>query len=282
MAVFATGFAVFVAVLSRLVADDYKAWSPKILDWLVRRAVVALPSELQERYDEEWRSHLTDTPGELSKLIIALGFKAAANRISRGSSTLDVMLDRLIAACLLVIVAPLMVLTSILIRTVDLGPALARYPRVGVGSRRYTLYKFRTRYSGQSGNGDALAMMLGGFLRFTRIDELPCLFNVVCGNLTFPQTMEEIYPSKPNTRSEIIRGIRICVVSICLSIILVPFICFYYQHRHEYSIVFVCIGATSFLLITISLLLLTTGLAKRTAITSAIFGIFSIGSLLLL
>ena len=41
--------------LSKLLADDAKAWLPKIVEHLVRRAVKKLPGAFQERFEEEWR-----------------------------------------------------------------------------------------------------------------------------------------------------------------------------------------------------------------------------------
>jgi hypothetical protein len=69
---------IFVAVVSRLVADDLKAWSPRLVDWLIRKAVARLPEDQRERMDEEWRSHIDGTPGELWKLVEGVGFLRAA------------------------------------------------------------------------------------------------------------------------------------------------------------------------------------------------------------
>jgi hypothetical protein len=74
--------AVLVAVVSRLLADDFKAWSPRLVDWLIRQAVIRLPEEYRERLDEEWRSTIGDTPGELTRCVWAAGFIRAAYTIT--------------------------------------------------------------------------------------------------------------------------------------------------------------------------------------------------------
>ena len=68
------------AVLSKLVADEFKAWSPRITRAFVKRAVAALPAEQRRRYEEEWNSHLDDVPGELGKLFASFSLLWAAPR----------------------------------------------------------------------------------------------------------------------------------------------------------------------------------------------------------
>jgi hypothetical protein len=68
--------------LGRLVGDEFRAWLPWFQERVVRAAVRKLPLEQRERYNEEWRSHLGEVPGELSKTWVALGFLRAAKTIS--------------------------------------------------------------------------------------------------------------------------------------------------------------------------------------------------------
>jgi len=69
------------AAASNQIADEYKAWTPRIVEWLIRRSIRCLPDNLKERYGEEWRSHINDTPGETGKLIAAIGFLVASRKI---------------------------------------------------------------------------------------------------------------------------------------------------------------------------------------------------------
>jgi len=70
------------AAASRLVVDDFKAWLPRIRYGFINRAVLALPAAQQERYREEWQSHLNEIPGEIGKLFVCLGFLSASRRMS--------------------------------------------------------------------------------------------------------------------------------------------------------------------------------------------------------
>lgn len=69
-------------LLGKLCVDELRAWLPKVALRLTRIAVRILPEDQRERYDEEWRSHLDDAPGALTKLGIACGFLCAAIRVT--------------------------------------------------------------------------------------------------------------------------------------------------------------------------------------------------------
>ncbi len=68
--------------LGKLFADELRAWLPWLQERAIQAAVRKLPSEQQERYNEEWRSHLNDVPGEIAKTWVAIGFLKAAKEIS--------------------------------------------------------------------------------------------------------------------------------------------------------------------------------------------------------
>lgn len=70
-----------LAILAKLAADELKAWSPRLVERLIRRAVARLPKDQRERMDEEWRAYVNDTPGDLWKLVQACGFLRAARVI---------------------------------------------------------------------------------------------------------------------------------------------------------------------------------------------------------
>jgi ribosomal protein S27AE len=74
--------AVLIATLSRLLADDFKAWVPRLTEYLIRRAVRRLPEDQRERLAEEWTADVADTPGDLAKLVFACGLKCASRKIA--------------------------------------------------------------------------------------------------------------------------------------------------------------------------------------------------------
>jgi exopolysaccharide biosynthesis polyprenyl glycosylphosphotransferase len=95
---------------------------------------------------------------------------------------------------LLVLTAPLVLLIALAVRLSSPGPVLYRQTRVGKGGRHFDLLKFRTMRvdaeaaSGPvwaSGEGDTRITEVGRLLRRTRLDELPQLWNVVTGAMSF-------------------------------------------------------------------------------------------------
>lgn len=102
------------------------------------------------------------------------------------------ILDVAVSISLLVLLAPLMLLVTLLIRADSPGPVIYRQKRVGEGRKVFTLYKFRSmRLDAESrgpqwtGVDDARITRMGSLLRITRIDELPQLWNVLRGDMSF-------------------------------------------------------------------------------------------------
>ncbi len=102
--------------------------------------------------------------------------------------------DLVVSFSLLVFFSPVMVLIAItsLISTIGRDPVLYRQVRVGQNGRLFTIYKFRSmKVNAESETGPRWAAVndnrvtrLGGFLRKTRLDELPQLFNVLKGEMS--------------------------------------------------------------------------------------------------
>jgi len=87
---------------------------------------------------------------------------------------------------------PVTILATILIKLTSKGPALYTQKRVGKDGKVFTLYKFRTMVKdAEKSVGPVLAKQddpritkIGKILRRTRMDELPQLFNVLCGQMS--------------------------------------------------------------------------------------------------
>jgi len=114
-----------------------------------------------------------------------------------------------LACILIVIAAPVMLLTALVIRLTSRGPVLYTQTRVGIdrrwtrtralnerrqenlGGSPFTIYKFRSMRVDAEVNGQAVwatqnddrVTAVGKLLRKTRIDELPQLFNVLVGDM---------------------------------------------------------------------------------------------------
>lgn len=119
-------------------------------------------------------------------------------------------LNVVVAAVLIVLTAPVMLVIALLVRLTSRGPAIYKQQRVGLdrrvdrasanlnprrdrdlGGRIFTMYKFRTMYHRDEGESkqvwakenDPRVTPLGRILRAFRLDELPQLFNVLMGDM---------------------------------------------------------------------------------------------------
>jgi lipopolysaccharide/colanic/teichoic acid biosynthesis glycosyltransferase len=93
--------------------------------------------------------------------------------------------------------SPILLLAGVLIRIGSPGPVLFCQRRVGRNGKLFTLYKLRTMCVSQGGPlvtaaGDARVTRIGKFLRKTKIDELPALWNVVRGDMSFVGPRPEV------------------------------------------------------------------------------------------
>jgi sugar transferase (PEP-CTERM system associated) len=143
-----------------------------------------------------------------SWLIFSQGFrKSSLLRNSRRAA------EFLVALTSIVISLPVMILSALLIWLESGRPILYCQERVGQKGKHFTLYKLRTmrlNAEEQTGpvwaaaDGDPRITRVGGFLRKSRIDELPQLFNVLKGHMSFvgprperPCFVEELEKSIP-------------------------------------------------------------------------------------
>jgi exopolysaccharide biosynthesis polyprenyl glycosylphosphotransferase len=119
-----------------------------------------------------------------------------------GKRLAKAVLDRVLAAAALVLLAPVLVPVAILVRLDSRGPALFRQVRIGREGREFRVVKFRTMYVDAEArlaelrernetdgllfkiSDDPRVTRVGRFLRRTSIDELPQLLNVLRGDMS--------------------------------------------------------------------------------------------------
>ncbi len=93
----------------------------------------------------------------------------------------------------IIVTSPLMIIIAILIRSTSKGPAIYKQTRITVGNREFKMLKFRTMYDNAeektgpvlSSDNDPRVTKVGRVLRNLRLDELPQLFNVLKGDMSF-------------------------------------------------------------------------------------------------
>jgi sugar transferase (PEP-CTERM system associated) len=121
-----------------------------------------------------------------SQLIFAEGFTAreTTRRLKR-------ILDVAVSGVGLVIAAPIMLLTAIIIKLESPGPVLYKQVRAGEHGKLFTILKFRSMRTDAEKHGaqfaqenDPRVTKVGKFIRKTRIDELPQLWNVMKGEMS--------------------------------------------------------------------------------------------------
>lgn len=101
--------------------------------------------------------------------------------------------DIIISLVLLVVLAPLMLITIIAVRAESKGSAIFKQERLGLNGKVFTIYKFRSMCVGAehtgsgvySGADDMRVTKVGRIIRATSIDELPQLVNILKGDMSF-------------------------------------------------------------------------------------------------
>lgn len=153
----------------------------------------AVPGTVESTDDESLRQHAW------------LNVLEASQHLSTSKVIYGLLIKRWLdvvgASLLLICLAPLLVVVTLLIRVSSPGPAIYRQQRIGKDGEPFVIYKFRTmtpdrRQRNEPISGpdrrrrhktehDPRVTRLGRFLRQTSIDELPQLFNVLRGEMSF-------------------------------------------------------------------------------------------------
>ena len=183
---------------------------PFVLDWLARSLEgadyihVACPPERRA----EWVAVFKATDFRVDLLVPELDeIGALGGSNFDGSATITIssgrlrvrdefakrVFDLVISIPTLIFLGPLLLFVSIAIKLDSPGPVFFRQTRVGQGNRLFSVFKFRSMRDDASDSTGALSTQrddarvtrVGRFIRATSIDELPQIFNIVRGEMSF-------------------------------------------------------------------------------------------------
>lgn len=107
--------------------------------------------------------------------------------------------DIICSLSMIIILSPVLIVLSVMIKLDSKGPVLFKQIRVTTYGRKFKIWKFRTMVNNAdklgtqvTTKGDARITRMGHLLRKVRLDELPQLFNVLKGDMTFVGTRPEV------------------------------------------------------------------------------------------
>ena len=115
----------------------------------------------------------------------------------------DIILKRVfdftLSLILLLLLLPILIFLSLLVKATSSGPILYKQERVTTYGKTFNILKFRTMVKDADKIGELVTLSndnritkIGGFLRKTRLDELPQLFNIIAGQMSFVGTRPEV------------------------------------------------------------------------------------------
>ncbi len=112
-------------------------------------------------------------------------------RKNSGIMALKWIFDRLVSLIGLLVLWPVLIVVSVLVKLkMPGGPAFFKQKRVGKNGRLFTMYKFRSMTVGHNGSsvsvaGESRITPFGAKIRKYKLDELPELWNVLIGDMSF-------------------------------------------------------------------------------------------------
>lgn len=137
--------------------------------------------------------------------------------MNKGYEIVKRIIDIILSLCGLIIASPILLITAIAITIETRGGAIFKQERIGMNGKPFTIYKFRSMVvnkepdHGFSVASDSRITKVGKVIRRLKIDELPQLFNVLKGDMSFVGPRPYIYNDfKYNKEEEmkVLDGIR--------------------------------------------------------------------------
>lgn len=128
------------------------------------------------------------------------------------------LIDFILSFCAIVVLAPLLLTTALLVRVKLGSPAIFKQKRPGMNNKIFTMYKFRTMTNERDKEGNLLSdemrlTKMGTILRSTSLDELPELLNILKGDMSLvgprPQLVKDMvfFNEEQSKRQSVLPGL---------------------------------------------------------------------------
>jgi lipopolysaccharide/colanic/teichoic acid biosynthesis glycosyltransferase len=195
---------ILLALLFALLADLLGDWVTRLSRWLVKAAARRVPRKYRARWEEEWLADLERRPRLIRPFFALCLFRASRSlrreywaglhpvqsyRVRPGAITAKRLFDVTCASLMTLALAPVMLMIALAVKLTSAGPVLFHQRRYGLRGEEIIVYKFRTMSVCEDGRAatwnDSRVTPLGRILRRNSLDELPALFNVIRGTMSF-------------------------------------------------------------------------------------------------
>lgn len=146
--------------------------------------------------------HLITTKARVSNIVGEPLVDISRANMSDSTLNLKRISDIIVSIIALIILSPLLLILSILVKCDSKGPIIYKQTRIGYHKKPFNIYKFRSMKVDAEANGPTLSTLddpritkLGKLMRKYRLDELPQFWNVVIGDMSLvgPRPEREFY-----------------------------------------------------------------------------------------
>ena len=174
-----------LVIVKDIKSPDFKKYLKRIFDLKIN----GLKIMTYEEFNEDIQKKIDINQINEEWLLESNGFDILNNEMQKNIKR---GMDLILALILMVILSPLALITAIIIKFESKGPVIFKQTRIGENMKPFRVDKFRSmrlhdpnKHSKYTLNNDTRVTKFGKFMRKTRIDELPQLWNILKGTMSF-------------------------------------------------------------------------------------------------
>ena len=174
-----------LVIVKDIKSPDFKKYSKRIFDLKIN----GLKIMNYEEFNEDIQKKIDINQINEEWILQSNGFDILNNEMQRNIKR---GMDLILALILMVVLSPLALITAIIIKCESKAPVIFKQTRIGENMKPFKVYKFRSmklhdpkKYSKYTLDCDTRVTKFGKFIRKTRIDELPQLWNILKGTMSF-------------------------------------------------------------------------------------------------